>query len=770
MPFSPDSTGMVSGDKVLQLTEQLRDITVRFAAIDDVDSLVALVDELIRSTVNVPYYGLYLIDHRTGEFRLPVTHGFTAEEKAEAERTAMDRHPGWVLRNHKTLHVPDVEADQQRRTRSSRRGFTVRSRLWIPVMARNECVGAFGMAHHEAHAFSDLHISVLTFVSNLAGVVYRNLTSTEALRAALERAKAADRSKTAFLANMSHELRTPMNGVLGAASLLATTRLDREQRELLATVQSSSRSMVSLVDDLLESSKIAAGQLDISPEDTPLAPWLDSAIEIILPSLIESRLQLSLRIAPDAPHGLFVDALRARQVLLNLLSNAIKFTEYGGLIIHVERRDGDMVVIAVEDSGIGIPEDKAHLLFGRFSQVDDSINRRFGGTGLGLVISRQLAESMGGTLDLKWSVSGQGSCFELVLPSCVVSDRPDVDDLNVMTALSDPQLERDIRHACAWWGFHVPVVAPIDAPCRWITDRPDPHRPDAIIVGHGPDVDLRPPLRLGRLLEALIAQAPEPVSHTEQEPIERRQHVLVVDDNPVNRKVALRILANAGFRVSEAPSAKRAMDAIGAGDIDLCLLDVHMPDEDGITLTCRLRRGDAGSAGRVLPIVAFTADLLPQTQRLCLEAGMSGVLHKPIKPDDVVRSLEQLSEEGQRVLIVDDAATNRMVLRRMLKRRGVAVDEASSGAEAIECLAHTSYRYLILDENLGDMMGRDVVAALRAMNVPWRHMPVISSTASSVLDAPKTAYDDLLPKPIEVDALERVLHRWGPRVEEPSHG
>ncbi|MFM2160898.1 MAG: hypothetical protein RLZZ383_410 [Pseudomonadota bacterium] len=757
LPDDPD------GPSLIGLVGRLRDTTARFAAIEDIDGLVALVDDLIGQTVGVPYYGLYLVDPRTGSFRLPIAKGFTADEMAEAERTAMERHPGWVFRNRAILHVPDVLLDAENRTQSSRRDFVVRSRLWIPVMSRDECVGAFGMADPRPQAFTDAHIAVLQFMSNLAGIVYRNLTSTAALREALERVEAADRAKTAFLANMSHELRTPMNGVLGAASLLATTSLDLEQRELVGTVQASSRTMVALVDDLLEFSKLESGQLELRPSAMDLDVWLDSAVEIVAPAVAERRLSFSVRFEPDAPRGLFADPLRARQVLLNLMSNAIKFTEYGGVRVGVGRSSTGAVRIEVEDSGLGIPSGHLDRLFTRFSQGETSISRRFGGTGLGLAISRQLAEGMGGRLELGWTQVGIGSCFVLTLPSAdvPVPDPPDVRDVEVRLPVCP--FADDLRAALARIGCRVLAGEEAAAACAVILSDGGPIAGRRVIrVGHAPDAVLRPPMRTGALRRALTVERPTSAV-TASAPRTDALRILVVDDNAVNRVVARRLLERMGHEVVDVEDGASAVAAVREGRHDLVLLDVHMPGEDGPSVARRLRRGDAGPVGRVVPIVACTADLLPQTATLCLDVGMLGVVVKPIVPEALARAVQAAWDVARRVLVVDDAPTNRKVLRWMLERRGMVVDEAGGGAEAVERLRAQGYRFLVLDEHLGDQSGREVVEALRAMSVPWRQLPVIACSGSSMGPGGLGAYDDRLPKPVETSFLDAILQRWGPR-------
>jgi signal transduction histidine kinase/CheY-like chemotaxis protein len=745
----------------LSLVERLREFTAAFAQLDDIDALVHLIDDVIHRTVPVEYHGLYLIDPETGAFRLPFARGFSEEERVEAERTAMDRHPGWVLRHRRVLHVPDVHADGDQRTSSSKRSFVVRSRLWIPVMSREECVGAFGLASTAPHSFSEEHIAVLSFVANLAGLVYGNLTSTLALRRALERAKSADRAKTAFLANMSHELRTPMNGVLGAASLLATTHLDDDQRELVSIVKASSHAMVSLVDDLLEVSKIEAGRLELRTSTVDLDGWLDGVLEIVAPQVADRGLAFRVRYLPDAPRALQIDPQRARQVLLNLLSNALKFTERGEVRLEVGGDEQGCALIHVQDSGIGISEANRSKLFERFSQLDDSITRKFGGTGLGLAISRQLAVAMGGALDLSWSEPGQGSRFTLRLPSAppLTAEAP-VPQCVVLQVREAP-CHDDLALALQRLGWQVVDDDP-DAPL-FTDDLTLADQPGRRVVTFGPagsSAAIRPPLRLGALRRS-VAPAPRAPLPTPETPA-RSHVVLVVDDHAINRGIARRLLEHLGHHVLEASSGAEAIQRVAEQPVDLILLDIHMPDEDGIQVTRRLRRGDAGPVGRAIPIVACTADLLPQTAAAASEAGMNDVIHKPFTAERLTNVLREAVDVGRRVLVVDDVRTSRHVLRWMLERHGLQVEEASTGREALAKLQEHAYRLVLMDEHLGDLDGTQVVEALRGTRLPWRHLPILTCSGSAPEASDLGPYDDRLPKPIDAQALADALRVWCP--------
>jgi signal transduction histidine kinase/CheY-like chemotaxis protein len=752
--------------ETLGLLGEVQVLTAQFAQIKDIDSLVRVVYETVLQTVPVDYHGLYLFDPKTGAFRLPLAHGFTEAERQEAERTAMDRHPGWVVQNKAALYIPDVSLDPLHRTTSSDRSFVVRSRLWLPVMSQETCVGAFGLASGSVDAFGPQHISILTFAADLAGIIYGNLVATETLRAALDRAEAADRAKTAFLANMSHELRTPMNGIVGAAGLLATNVLSPEQVELVQTIEGAARSMVALVDDLLEVSKIESGFVDVRLDRVELEPWLDSTLDIVAPQIVERCTEFFVRYLPNAPTVGRFDPTRARQILLNLLSNALKFTDRGSVTLSLGAAADGAVELTVEDTGVGIAPDATERLFERFSQVDDSVSRRFGGTGLGLAISRQLAQAMDGEVCLVRSTPGLGSCFCLRLPA----EAPEPGELSeiergpVALQFVDARRRDELTAALAHLGWRS-VLSPREAEptTPLITDLPIPGRAGATITWGpaGSNGDLRPPLRLGSLRRALTPPAPAPPPN-EPPSSSRVLTILVVDDHSPNRLIARRILERAGHAVVEAAGGKAALQACRASLFDLILLDVHMPEEDGLSVVRRLRAGDAGPNAIGVPVYALTADLSPKTASDCRAAGMYDVLQKPIVVERLLSVTDEASTIGSRVLIVDDSTVNRLLLRRMLERRGLHVEEASTGPEMVAALERRPFRFVLLDEHLDGMSGSDLARFWRDRALAWRHLPIIATTGALEVHPSPGTYNDVLFKPIDLAAIDKVLARWGP--------
>jgi signal transduction histidine kinase/ActR/RegA family two-component response regulator len=376
----------------------------------------------------------------------------------------------------------------------------------------------------------------------------RRLFEVESARDAAE---AATRVKSEFLANMSHEIRTPLNGVLGMAQALESRPLDSEAREMVATIRESGSNLMSILNDVLDLSKIEAGRLDIAPVDTSVLHALRQVHALFLPTAQEKN--VSLLLSSDVPETavLRLDPVRVRQCVLNLVSNAVKFTREGQVEIKlsVSPADADrtLVTIEVTDTGIGMDDRTCARLFEAFSQADASTTRKFGGTGLGLAISRRLARMMGGDI-VVYSRPGEGSVF-------------------VLTFLAD---------------------APIPIPVSTASPRPDASKA----------------MRL------------------------RGARVLLTDDNAINRQVVRLFLQPQGAVITEASNGREALDALSRDDFDLVLLDVHMPVMDGLeTIRC-IRQSDA--AWRGLPVIALTADAMAGDRERLLAIGMSGYVSKPI--------------------------------------------------------------------------------------------------------------------------------------------
>ncbi|MEM6705169.1 MAG: response regulator [Acidobacteriota bacterium] len=529
----------------------------------------------------------------------------------------------------------------------------------------------------------------------LRPAVRRVIDSQEELGEALVAAEAASRTKAEFLANMSHELRTPMNGVLGMTQLLEDTRLDDEQRDYLHVVRASASSLLTVINDILDISKLEAGKVHMEEIAFDLHTTVTEVADLLVTQADEKGIELALRFEPDAPRFVLGDPSRVRQVLTNLVGNAIKFTEEGHVLIEVLGRlkDGRAAVeLLVHDTGIGIDADKIGSIFESFTQADGSTQRRFGGTGLGLSISKSLAEQMNGSLAVSSAV-GEGSVFTFGLdlpadPNALAhgEERPERLPGKHVLVVDDIQVNRVIfRETLRRWGMEVEEAADAAAGLQMLRDRALAGRPfdvalidymmpamDGIALGQliARDPDLRTTRRLlatsaaGRgeaakaqdagfdaylvkpvspdalrsALEDVLGKTLEPDSPLPTiDPDASSDKVLLVEDNPESRLVARAMLRRLGIDCDFAEDGVRAVELALRTNYQLIFMDCMMPVMDGLEATARIREREGD---RRVPIVALTAHVLDADRELCLQAGMDEHLSKPYSLDDLKTVLE----------------------------------------------------------------------------------------------------------------------------------
>lgn len=543
------------------------------------------------------------------------------------------------------------------------------------------------------------------------------------LTEAKRNAEAANHAKSRFLATMSHELRTPLNAVIGLSDLLSSARLDHEQANMVSLIGSSGRVLLALINDVLDLAKIEAGKGNVQAIDFDLAAELDRSLAILRPQAEQKGLRLSLALDGSVPVRARGDIRHLRQGLLNLLSNAIKFTDSGGVVLRARAEPmtgGHWLVLAVEDSGIGIDGGDLEEIFEAFKQSDAESNRHFGGTGLGLAIARGLAEAVGGTLKAE-SVKGAGSTFTLGLPLATPYGPPEnlpaIDEMPmqlVAPGRSGPDPAAQIESAgirlitegesaaakvtcfdlsdtvyADGEAFDTQILAQLAnaaRPCRVCLvltgDRLPLHRDLTFALGNSvriamplnPDV-LRNGLALVAALSTETAQARFADAELKDVRNGRSGRVLVVEDNPVNRKVTAKILERGGHVPVLVGSGEAALDVLDGGDIDAVLMDVNMPGDTGIE-TVKLYRFTELGSDRRLPILALTADATVETRQACQEAGMDEFITKPVDALNLLRTLDRhlqpdVAAIGLTESVIDDG--------REAANHAPAVDQAALG-------------------------------------------------------------------------------------------
>jgi signal transduction histidine kinase/DNA-binding response OmpR family regulator len=517
----------------------------------------------------------------------------------------------------------------------------------------------------------------------------------EEAEAARGAAEAASRAKSQFLANMSHEIRTPMNAIIGMSSLMDEEALEPEEAARVETIRSSSDHLLALINDILDFSEIQADMLEIEESPFDLRGVVEDAMDLATSQAAEKDIDLAYIIEEEVPEGLVGDGNRIRQVLVNLLANGVKFTDEGYVRVRVaevrEREDDIVVGFEVEDTGPGIPEEGRESLFDAFTQADASTTREHGGTGLGLAVVSELVDHMGGALDIDSTV-GEGTTVRFVVPLEEADEVPqrgwresaDLGELTMLVVDDEPPNREVLGQYLSEWGVESEIATDGPSALEALDRREEP--PDAVLldvampgmdgievarrIRSDPDLEDLPLVMLtsatevrARLEEAeveadVVLSKPlkpnqvynglvhvldletegeaEPASGDGEPDLARRHplDLLVAEDNPVNRRVLLEVLEGAGYEPRVAEDGREAVEAVLESPPDLVLMDVEMPEMDGIDATERIR---AELAERDQPrIVALTAHVEASIREATEEAGMDDYVAKPVDPEDIV--------------------------------------------------------------------------------------------------------------------------------------